>query len=74
MREKELVLYRNFENGKVLHDMAWLMEHYNSEFYNREDMASLCYESISALLDMAASHGFFWQYLALLFGRFDGKQ
>lgn len=59
MREKELILYRNFENGKVLHDMAWLMEHYNSEFYNREDMASLCYESISALLDMAASHGFY---------------
>ncbi len=59
MREKELVLYRNFENGKVLRDMAWLMEHYTSEFYNKEDMASLCYESISTLLDMAASHGFY---------------
>ena len=59
MREKELILYRDFENGKVLQDMAWLMEHYASEFYNKEDMASLCYESIAALLDMAVSHGFY---------------
>ena len=59
MRENELILYRKFENGKVLHDMAWLMEHYKSEFYNMEDMASLCYEAIAALLDAAATHGFY---------------
>lgn len=59
MRENELVLYRNFNNGKVLHDMSWLMEHYTSEFYNQEDMKALCYESIASLLDMAVSHGFY---------------
>lgn len=59
MREKELILYRNFEGGRVFWDMAWLMEHYKSEYYNQEDMASLCYECISALLEQAATHGFY---------------
>lgn len=28
MRIDELILYRNLENGAVLYEMAWLMEHY----------------------------------------------
>ena len=26
------------ENGQLLEDMAWLMEHYNDEYYNAEDV------------------------------------
>ena len=33
MREHELIVYREFEDGDLLYDMAWLMEHYNDEYY-----------------------------------------
>lgn len=28
MREKELIVYRTFQEGELLRDMAWLMDHY----------------------------------------------
>lgn len=39
MREKELIVYRDFEDGELLYDMAFLMSHYDDEYYNTEDMA-----------------------------------
>ncbi len=61
MREQELIVYKDFdkEEGKLLYDMAWLMEHYEDEYYNREDMAGLLYECIHRLLEMAGNHGFY---------------
>jgi hypothetical protein len=44
MREKELIVYRDFEDGELLYDMAFLMSHYDDEYYNTEDMAALFYE------------------------------
>ena len=38
MREQELMIYRFREEGDLLHDMAFLMGHYNDEFYNKEDL------------------------------------
>ncbi|MGN1204905.1 MAG: ATP-binding protein [Lachnospiraceae bacterium] len=58
MREQELMVYRDFEDGKLLHDMAFLMSHYDDEFYNREDLAALFYEAIHKLLDLAGNYGF----------------
>ena len=58
MREKELMVYRDFEDGKLLHDMAFLMSHYDDTFYNREDLAALFYEVIHKLLDLAGNYGF----------------
>ena len=58
MREQELILYRNFAEGELLHDMIWLMEHYQEEYYNREDKAALCYTNIHRLLEMAGNYGF----------------
>lgn len=70
MREKELLLYRNFEDGQLLTDMAWLMTEYANDFYNMEDKKALAYDCVSALLELAASHGFYgniWHcYLANL--------
>ena len=70
MREKELLLYRNFEDGQLLSDMAWLMTEYANDFYNMEDKKALAYDCVSALLELAASHGFYgniWHcYLANL--------
>ena len=37
MREQELIVYRNFEDGELLYDMAWLMEHFEDDYYNKED-------------------------------------
>lgn len=61
MREQELIVYKDFEEeeGKLLYDMAWLMEHYQDEYYNREDMAGLLYDCIHRLLEMAGHHGFY---------------
>ena len=58
MRENELIVYRNFEDGDLLYDMAWLMSHYEDEYYNREDMASLFYDCIHRLIEIAGSYGF----------------
>ncbi len=58
MREKELIVYAQFENEELLYDMAWLMEHYDDEYYNLEDKRSLFYECIHHLIEMAGTYGF----------------
>ena len=58
MREQELILYRNFEEGELLKDMVWLMENYQNEYYNKEDKQGLCYTNIHRLLEMAGHYGF----------------
>lgn len=59
MRERELIVYKDFEDGKLLYDMAWLMEHYADAYYNREDMAALLYDCMHGLLELAGNHGFY---------------
>ena len=59
MREKELIVYKDFEEGDLLYDMAWLMEHYADDYYNREDKASLLYDCMHGLLELAGNHGFY---------------
>lgn len=58
MRTNELVLYKNMEYGNILHDMAFLMENYSNEYYNREDLRNLVFECMNALLELSVSHGF----------------
>ncbi len=58
MREQELIVYRDFEDGDLLYDMAWLMEHYQDEYYNEEDMATLFYECVHRLIALAGEYGF----------------
>ena len=58
MREKELIVYKDFEDGSLLNDMAFLMEHYRDNYYNIEDIRSLLYDCIHRLLEMAGNHGF----------------
>lgn len=59
MREKELILYKDLEQGSILWNMTWLMEHYKDEYYNREDKSALLYECIHGLLKLASDHGFY---------------
>ena len=58
MRVNELIVYKDFDDGAVLYDMAFLMDHYNDEFYNVSDLQALAYDCIHALLEMAGNHGF----------------
>lgn len=58
MREQELIVYRNFEDGELFYDMAWLMAHYDDEYYNVEDMQALFYECIHRLIELAGTYGF----------------
>ena len=58
MREQELIVYRNFEDGDLLYDMAFLMEHYQDEYYNPQDMSALLYDCIHRMIEMAGSYGF----------------
>ncbi len=61
MRERELIVYKDFgkEEGSLLQDMAWLMEHYKDGDGNKEEMACLMYDCIHRLLEMAGNHGFY---------------
>lgn len=59
MKEKELIVYRRLKNDKLLQDMAWLMSHFEDEYYNQEDKQELFYECIHAILEKAAHHGFY---------------
>ena len=34
------------------------MENYENEYYNKEDVESLLYESLNQLMELAVSHGF----------------
>lgn len=58
MRTNELMLYKNMEYGEILSDMTFLMENYDNEFYNREDLRSLLFECVNELLEISVSHGF----------------
>ncbi len=58
MRTNELMLYKNMEYGEILHDMTFLMENYDNEYYNTEDLRSLLFECVNELLEISTSHGF----------------
>lgn len=58
MRTNELMLYKNMEYGDILTDMTFLMENYDNEYYNKEDLRSLLFECINELLELSVSHGF----------------
>lgn len=58
MRERELIIYGEFEQGEVLHDMAWLMSHYK-QAQDQEKSVALLYSCMHRLLEMAGNHGFY---------------
>jgi len=59
MREQELIVYRKLTDGKILNDMAWLMDHYEDDFYNRADKAALLYDCIHDLIELAGHYDFY---------------
>lgn len=55
MREEELIIYKKLEDGQILKDMVWLMEHYRS---GDGQARPLFYECMHGLLERAAMNGF----------------
>lgn len=55
---KNLILYKDFENGKLFYNFTWIMENYKNDYYNKEDIQSLFYECMNQLMELAVSHGF----------------
>ena len=58
MRTNELMLYKHIEESGILQDMTFLMENYDSEYYNKADLKSLLYDVMNEILELSASHGF----------------
>ena len=58
MRTNELMLYKHMEDGKILQDMTFLMENFNNDYYNLEDMKGLLFDCINEILEMSSQYGF----------------
>lgn len=60
MREKELLIYKDFgEEGQLLRDFSFLIDHYDDSYYNRDDLKALLYDCMHCLLEMAGDLGFY---------------
>lgn len=57
MRRNELMLYRHMEHDDILEDMAFLMDEYQSDYYDQEDLVGLLYECVNKILELSMSHG-----------------
>lgn len=57
MRTNELMLYRHMEQGQILNDMAFLMENYDNDYYNKEDLRGLLFDCVNEILELAVGHG-----------------
>lgn len=58
MRTNELVLYKNMEHENLMKDMVFLMENGDNEYYNKEDLKGLLFESLNVMVELAGSYGF----------------
>lgn len=57
MRVSELMVYRHMDHDQVLKNMVFLMEEYDNDYYNREDLKGLLYECVNEILELSARHG-----------------
>ena len=58
MRIHELIIYKNLEQEQILNDMTFLMENYDNEYCNQEDLKSLLFECTGSILELCVDHGF----------------
>ncbi|MBQ8592601.1 MAG: ATP-binding protein [Lachnospiraceae bacterium] len=58
MRVHELMIYKEFEEDTILHQMTWLMKHYADDS-DIEKKRAQAYECVHKLLELAGSHAFY---------------
>lgn len=39
---KNLILYKDFENGNLFYNMTWIMENYENEYYTKRTWSLFC--------------------------------
>lgn len=72
MRTRELMVYKDFEDGQLLDNMTFLIEHYQDTSCdkNKDNLITLFYDCIHRLIELAGTYGFYgnlWHcYLANL--------
>lgn len=54
----QLLLYKTFEYSELFEDICWLMNNYDNEYYNKEDLLLLSYENVNKLVELASFVGF----------------
>jgi len=59
MREQELIVYRDFEDGSLLNDMVYIIENYNKEGADKTALKALFYQCFHKLLELAGHYGFY---------------
>ena len=57
-RIKQLIVYKNFEQGHILENMTWIIDHYENESHNIEEIISLFYKCMQDLVELAGNYGF----------------
>lgn len=55
---KDLILYKEFEQGEIFEKFSWVIENYDNSYYNLEDIRALWYECFHEIIELSASHGF----------------
>ena len=58
MRIHELIIYKHMDEEQILQDMTFLMDNYNSDYYNAQDMKSLLFDCVNGILELCVDHGF----------------
>lgn len=70
MREQELIVYRTFQDGELLHDMVWLMSNYEGMTAGKSEQLpdtgkssveaarELLFDCIHRLIELAGTYGF----------------
>ncbi len=53
-----LMIYRGFQNQALFDDMCFLINHYDDESQDREQMTALLYMCANRLVELNAGHGF----------------
>ena len=56
-RAEDLILYKNFKNGKLFYDISYILENYQKK-EETQKLRKLFYECFHELVELAGSHGF----------------
>ena len=54
---EELIVYRGFQDGGILQDMSWIMDHYRDDSV-KERVKVKFFECMHGLIDLAGNYGF----------------
>ena len=57
MNTTDLILYKNAPHENFFGDMTWVMEHYEDDSYNKEDVKTVYFECVNELIELSAHYG-----------------